>query len=116
MCGIYGVINRKVRREQAMECLDTMIHRGPDGFGLWQEDGVTLGHRRLAILDLSSAGSQPMSYANERYWMTFNGEIYNFIEIPGGIAAQGIHVPRKQRFGSDYGGVLRVEGKMCGPL
>ena len=36
MCGIYGVINRKVRREQAMECLDTMIHRGPDGFGLWQ--------------------------------------------------------------------------------
>ena len=77
MCGIYGVINRKVRREQAMECLDTMIHRGPDGFGLWQEDGVTLGHRRLAILDLSSAGSQPMSYANERYWMTFNGEIYN---------------------------------------
>lgn len=37
MCGIYGVINRKVRREQAMECLDTMIHRGPDGFGLWQE-------------------------------------------------------------------------------
>ena len=49
MCGIYGVINRKVRREQAMECLDTMIHRGPDGFGLWQEDGVTLGHRRLAI-------------------------------------------------------------------
>ena len=81
MCGIYGVINRKVRREQAMECLDTMIHRGPDGFGLWQEDGVTLGHRRLAILDLSSAGSQPMSYANERYWMTFNGEIYNFIEI-----------------------------------
>ena len=53
MCGIYGVINRKVRREQAMECLDTMIHRGPDGFGLWQEDGVTLGHRRLAILDLT---------------------------------------------------------------
>ena len=42
---------------------------------------MTLGHRRLAILDLSSAGSQPMSYANERYWMTFNGEIYNFIEI-----------------------------------
>ena len=100
MCGIYGVINRKVRREQAMECLDTMIHRGPDGFGLWQEDGVTLGHRRLAILDLSSAGSQPMSYANERYWMTFNG----------------VHVPRKQRLGSDHGGILRVEGKMRGPL
>lgn len=81
MCGIYGVIEKKVDRELAMKCLDSMIHRGPDGFGLWQEGGVTLGHRRLSILDLSSAGSQPMSYANERYWMTFNGEIYNFIEI-----------------------------------
>lgn len=81
MCGIYGVIRKKVDRELAMKCLDTMIHRGPDGFGLWQEDDITLGHRRLSILDLSSAGSQPMSYANERYWMTFNGEVYNFIEI-----------------------------------
>ena len=45
MCGIYGVINRKVRREQAMECLDTMIHRGPDGFGLWQGGGGARGHR-----------------------------------------------------------------------
>lgn len=66
-----------------------MIHRGPDGFGLWQEDGVTLGHRRLAILDLSSAGSQPMSYANERYWMTFNGEIYNFIETGRNCSIRG---------------------------
>lgn len=81
MCGIYGVIEKKVDRELAMKCLNTMTHRGPNGYGLWQEDGVTLGHRRLSILDLSSAGSQPMSYANERYWMTFNGEIYNFIEI-----------------------------------
>ena len=63
MCGIYGVVNKKVDRELAMKCLNTMIHRGPDGYGLWQEDGVTLGHRRLSILDLSNAGSQPMSYA-----------------------------------------------------
>ena len=53
MCGIYGVVNKKVDRELAMKCLNTMIHRGPDGYGLWQEDGVTLGHRRLSILDLS---------------------------------------------------------------
>ena len=66
-----------------------MIHRGPDGYGLWQEDGVTLGHRRLSILDLSNAGSQPMSYANERYWMTFNGEIYNFIEIRDELKKKG---------------------------
>lgn len=89
MCGIYGVIDRKVDRELALKCLNTMIHRGPDGFGLWQEGGVTLGHRRLSILDLSSAGSQPMSYANERYWMTFNGEIYNFIEIRKELAQKG---------------------------
>ena len=41
MCGIYGVVNKKVDRELAMKCLNTMIHRGPDGYGLWQEDGVT---------------------------------------------------------------------------
>ena len=52
MCGIYGVVNKKIDRELAMKCLNTMIHRGPDGYGLWQEDGVTLGHRRLSILDL----------------------------------------------------------------
>lgn len=89
MCGIYGVVNKKVDRELAMKCLNTMIHRGPDGYGLWQEDGVTLGHRRLSILDLSNAGSQPMSYANERYWMTFNGEIYNFIEIRDELKKKG---------------------------
>ena len=50
MCGIYGVVNKKIDRELAMKCLNTMIHRGPDGYGLWQEDGVTLGHRRLSIL------------------------------------------------------------------
>lgn len=89
MCGIYGVINKRIDRELALKCLDTMIHRGPDGFGLWQENGVTLGHRRLSILDLSSAGSQPMSYANERYRMTFNGEIYNFIEIREELQKKG---------------------------
>lgn len=89
MCGIYGVVEKKVDRELAMKCLNTMTHRGPDGCGLWQENGVTLGHRRLSILDLSSAGSQPMSYANERYWLTFNGEIYNFIEIREELRKKG---------------------------
>lgn len=89
MCGIYGVVNRKIDREFALKCLNTLTHRGPDGYGIWQEDGTTLGHRRLSILDLSSNGSQPMSYANERYWMTFNGEIYNFIEIREELRAKG---------------------------
>ncbi len=64
MCGIYGVINKKTDRELAVRCLDTLTHRGPDGSGLWQEGGVTLGHRRLSILDLSDTGSQPMPYAD----------------------------------------------------
>lgn len=89
MCGIYGVINRKVDRDLAIDCINTMTHRGPDGYGIWQEEGTTLGHRRLSILDLSNNGSQPMSYANERYWLTFNGEIYNFIEIRKELIEKG---------------------------
>ncbi len=89
MCGIYGVVEKKIDRELAIKCLDTMYHRGPDGSGLWQEGGVTLGHRRLSILDLSGAGSQPMSYADGRYEMTFNGEIYNFIEIREELRKKG---------------------------
>lgn len=81
MCGIYCVVRKRVNREMAVRCINTMEHRGPDGWGVWQEEDVTLGHRRLSILDLTDNGHQPMSYANERYWLTFNGEIYNFIEI-----------------------------------
>ena len=56
MCGIYGVVNKKVDRELAMKCLNTMIHRGPDGYGLWQEDGVTLGPAfRIHTVRLPSA-------------------------------------------------------------
>lgn len=81
MCGIFGAFNKKIETELAEICLKKLIHRGPDAQGLWQEDGVTLGHRRLSILDLSENGTQPMSYADGRYEIVFNGEIYNFIEI-----------------------------------
>lgn len=80
MCGIFGYVGR-IERQRAEQCLNTMLHRGPDGWGLWSDEGVTLGHRRLSILDLSENGKQPMSFADGRYWITFNGEIYNFIEI-----------------------------------
>lgn len=81
MCGIFGVINKKINIDLATKCLNTIVHRGPDSDGIWQEDGVTLGHRRLSILDLSDNGKQPMAYANGRYMLVFNGEIFNFIEI-----------------------------------
>jgi len=60
---------------------DAMSHRGPDADGFFFEDGIALGHRRLSILDLSSAANQPFTDASGRYVMVFNGEIYNFQEI-----------------------------------
>lgn len=89
MCGIFGAVNVNISEEKALFCLNQIVHRGPDGYGLWQENGVTLGHRRLAILDLSENGKQPMSYANERYWLVFNGEIFNFIEVRNELLAKG---------------------------
>jgi asparagine synthetase B (glutamine-hydrolysing) len=82
MCGIAGIVRhdeRKIEARQLKEMTDTIIHRGPDGEGQWvnEKGNVGLGHRRLSIIDLSDAGSQPMHYANGRYTITFNGEIYN---------------------------------------
>ncbi|MCR4806939.1 MAG: asparagine synthase (glutamine-hydrolyzing) [Lachnospiraceae bacterium] len=89
MCGIFGVINKKIDRDLADKCVDRMAHRGPDGRGVWQEKGTTLGHRRLAILDLSEKGTQPMTYDDGRYVLAFNGEIYNFLEIRDELGKKG---------------------------
>ena len=78
MCGIFG-FKGKIEQEVGLKCLRTLAHRGPDGEGVYQSDGIFLGHRRLAILDLSERGKQPMSYAEGRYWINFNGGIYNKI-------------------------------------
>ncbi len=88
MCGIFGYVGR-IETAKAEKCLSTLTHRGPDGWGLWSGDGVTLGHRRLSILDLSENGKQPMTYGDGRYWITFNGEIYNFLEIREELRALG---------------------------
>jgi len=88
MCGIFGHLG-PIDRDLAKRCLNTMTHRGPDGWGLWQSEGVTLGHRRLSILDLSENGKQPMSHGSGRYWITFNGEIYNFLEVRAELEAKG---------------------------
>ena len=89
MCGIFGVINQKIDRGLAERCLNTLIHRGPDDWGLKQEEGVTLGHRRLSILDLSEKGRQPMSSKDGRYELVFNGEIYNFLELRRELEQKG---------------------------
>ena len=88
MCGILGSLPYTDTFE-FKSSLDTIAHRGPDGFGIWQDENqkITLGHRRLAILDLSDLGKQPMHFAN--YVITYNGEIYNFIEIKKELEFKG---------------------------
>jgi len=85
MCGIVGVASRLQisRRDQLVTQCDTMNHRGPDDTGIWwSPDGVVgLAHRRLAIIDLSPAGHQPMSDESGDLCIVFNGEIYNFKEL-----------------------------------
>lgn len=86
MCGIVGLWNltgEPIDRGGLDRFTDTLAHRGPDGRGIFvdQEACLGLGHRRLAIIDTSDSGIQPMSFADGRYWLTFNGEIYNFLEL-----------------------------------
>lgn len=96
MCGIVGAIAFKnssfqIKKDYIDSMRDTMIHRGPDGYGTWiSEDGkVGLGHRRLSIIDLSEAAAQPMSNADRSLWLTFNGEIYNHSEIRSELIKDG---------------------------
>ena len=87
MCGITGFIDKDFSGEQTKSRLANMlsriVHRGPDEVGMWFDDhyGAALGHRRLAILDLSPAGNQPMASACGRYLIVFNGEIYNHLDL-----------------------------------
>src|SRR5262245_51935384 len=92
MCGIIGVVSRRpVERDLIVQMRDSLRHRGPDDRGVWQSDDgrVTLGHRRLAIVDLSQRGHQPMSDRSGKLWITFNGEIYNYRELRRQLEARG---------------------------
>lgn len=81
MCGIAGLwdsaLAQPEQEQMMLAMLNSIIHRGPDSYGVWQGDGLTLGHRRLSIVDLSPAGHQPMVSSTGRYIIAFNGEIYN---------------------------------------
>jgi asparagine synthase (glutamine-hydrolysing) len=92
MCGIAGLIQRggeSVSPVELRRMTDAIAHRGPDGEGHWIEGGVGLGHRRLAIIDLSPAGRQPMVSADHRYVLTYNGEVYNYRELRAELEAEG---------------------------
>ena len=95
MCGILGLIRHQPVPESVVRrAVNTMHHRGPNDDGLQylpQPDGssVWLGHKRLSILDLSPRGHQPMADPSQRYWIVFNGEIYNYRELRGQLRGHG---------------------------
>lgn len=89
MCGIVGIIRNdeeKVDFNDIRDAADLLKKRGPDDSGAWLEGNIGLGHRRLAIIDLSSAAHQPMMSSDERYIIVYNGEIYNFLELRQDLA------------------------------
>jgi len=95
MCGIGGFLlsqatsPRNELESRLWAMIATLRHRGPDDEGVWTDDRAGLAHARLSIIDLSPAGLQPMGSADESVWITFNGEIYNFIEIRRELEAAG---------------------------
>lgn len=92
MCGITGLIylNRDIVSPVILKKMtDAIAHRGPDGEGHWIEGNVGIGHRRLAIIDLSQEGKQPMITTDNRYVLSYNGEIYNYLKIRSELEALG---------------------------
>lgn len=92
MCGIAGYINlngRPAEESVLKRMTRALAHRGPDGDGHWTDGALGLGHRRLSIIDLSTAGAQPMVSSDERFVITYNGELYNYLELQKELMARG---------------------------
>lgn len=92
MCAIAGILHRDGRPASALSLkrmTDALAHRGPDGEGSFVDGPLALGHRRLAIIDLSSAGQQPMVSDDGRFVFSYNGEVYNFNELRAQLQARG---------------------------
>lgn len=91
MCGLCGVValGRPAEVETAVRMAAALDHRGPDGEGAFHEDGVALGFRRLAIIDLSEAGMQPFASEDARLQLVHNGEVYNYVELRRELEARG---------------------------
>ena len=92
MCGIAGYLHfsgKSADKSILKGMTDAIAHRGPDGEGLWHEQQVAIGHRRLAIIDPSPNGVQPMLSAEHRYVLSYNGELYNYPELRKELEAKG---------------------------
>lgn len=116
MCGICGFSFTSQSSEGHLERLRTMMaslaHRGPDDSGSYIGEGIALGHQRLSIIDLSAHAKQPMEAAQGRYRITFNGEIYNFLELRQQLVGRG----HKFKTSSDTEVILHLfieEGPQC---
>ena len=94
MCGIGGKFyfdsTRRVQPRLLERMNAVLAHRGPDDAGIYQEGRLGLTHRRLSIIDLSPAGHQPMTNAARTLWITYNGEIYNFLELRAELEREGV--------------------------
>ena len=111
MCGICGIFNlngEPVSPVNLRTMTDSMAHRGPDGEGFYIDSFLGLGHRRLAIIDLSSEAGQPMIGDNGDYVIVFNGEIYNYIELRKELEKEGTRFSTK----SDTEVLLKLYMKM----
>jgi asparagine synthase (glutamine-hydrolysing) len=98
MCGIAGLVDlggREVRKHQIKSMTDSMKHRGPDGEGQWTSGNIGIGHRRLSIIDLSESAAQPMTSPDERFVLSYNGEIYNYQELRIELQSLGIQFRSK---------------------
>lgn len=92
MCGITGIVHANSSEPVEGSLLERMTrklqHRGPDDFGVWIEQGIGFGHQRLSIIDIAG-GHQPMAVEDGAYWITYNGEIYNYIELKSSLEGAG---------------------------
>lgn len=94
MCGFIGCVHNNTQnysddqKQQFKSMNDIITHRGPDDDGFYYDDHIQFGFRRLSIIDLES-GHQPLTYENDRYWIIFNGEIYNYVELRDELSKEG---------------------------
>jgi len=90
MCGIVGLIrnNFAIEKVELEKMNNTQVHRGPDGEGYYIDNNIGFAHRRLSIIDIES-GQQPMSTNNNNYWITYNGELYNYLELKSELESKG---------------------------
>jgi len=89
VCGIFGVVGVRDPQPYLYKMMASLAHRGPDNRGIWQGAGVALGHTRLSIVDLSSAGNQPMCNEDKTVWLVANGEIYNSEDLRAAVERRG---------------------------